>query len=122
AREEFRELLADVATVRVLGVRGRRSLIRLLPTSVIEGQWIDRGGELLLEDQREFTLLDRTGLDGDPERQGRGPTARARPRRGPRAEGRGADEAPVGGRRDPLRVGAAGARRGGGRCLLRARL
>jgi Tfp pilus assembly protein PilW len=49
-------------------VLGRRSLIRLLPTSVVEGQWIDRGGELLLEDQREFTLLDRTGLDGDPER------------------------------------------------------
>jgi len=67
-REELPELLADVATARVLGVLGRRSLIRLLPTSVVEGQWIDRGGELLLEDQREFTLLDRTGLDGDPER------------------------------------------------------
>jgi len=67
-REELPELLADVATARLLGVLGRRSLIRLLPTSVVEGQWIDRGGELLLEDQREFTLLDRTGLDGDPER------------------------------------------------------
>ena len=67
-REKLPELLADVATARVLGVLGRRSLIRLLPTSVVEGQWIDRGGELLLEDQREFTLLDRTGLDGDPER------------------------------------------------------
>ena len=65
-REELPELLADVATARVLGVLGRRSLIRLLPTSVVEGQWIDRGGELLLEDQREFTLLDRTGLDRRP--------------------------------------------------------
>jgi len=75
-QEEVPELLADVATVRVLGVLGRRSLIRLLPTSVVEGQWIDRGGELLLEDQREFTLLDRTGLDGDPERQERVRTKR----------------------------------------------
>jgi|SRR5690349_3763557 len=75
--EELPELLADVAAARVLGVLGRRSLIRLLPNSVVESQWIERDGELLLEDQREFTLLDRAALDrADPERLDRVRTKR----------------------------------------------
>lgn len=67
--EEFSELLADSGAAVVLGVLGRRSLVRLVPEAVLEGQWIDRRGTLLLEDQREFTLLDRLGLAGaSPER------------------------------------------------------
>jgi hypothetical protein len=75
--EELPELLEDVDAVRVLGVLGRRSLISLVPRSVIESQWLDRGGELLLEDQREFTLLDRVSLVGaDAERLDRVRTKR----------------------------------------------
>lgn len=67
--EELSELVEDGRSATVLGVLGRRSLIHLAPGSVVEGQWIERGGELLLEDQREFTLLDRVGLIGaEPER------------------------------------------------------
>jgi hypothetical protein len=67
--EEFPELLEEAGRAVVLGVLGRRSLIRLLPESTLEGQWVDRDGELLLEDQREFTMLDRVSLaEASPER------------------------------------------------------
>ncbi len=69
-REDWTELLAETQGAIELGVLGRRSLLRLLPGSVVEVLWADREGVLLVDDQRLFTLLDRAGLlaSGDDER------------------------------------------------------
>jgi hypothetical protein len=69
-REDWTELLAVTQGAVELGVLGRRGLLQLPPGSVIETLWADRQGVLLLDDQRQFTLLDRAGLlaSGDEER------------------------------------------------------
>jgi hypothetical protein len=77
--EELSSLARDAAGVTLLGALGRRSLLQVetpaaeVARYVVEQQWTERAGALLVEDERLFTLVDRTEVEaaGDADRLAR---------------------------------------------------